>query len=53
MTEPDPEHATQREVQEEASDQGDDPTTRREALETELMDEGASEAGEEIGDPTP
>ncbi len=31
-------------------DGGDDETTSREALETELMDEDASEAGEHIGD---
>lgn len=53
MTERDPEHATQREVQEEAAGEGEDPTTRREALETELLEHGASGAGEEIGDPTP
>ncbi len=53
MTEQDPEQATQEEVQEEAAGGEDDPTTRREALETELMSEGASEAGEEIGEPTP
>ena len=53
MTEADPERATQAEVQEQAAGEADDPTTRREALETELMDEGASEAGEDIGDPTP
>jgi hypothetical protein len=29
---------------------GDDPTTQREELELELMDEGASEEGKEIGD---
>ncbi len=53
MTERDPEQATQREVREEAAGEGEDPMTRREALETELLDEGASEAGEGIGDPTP
>jgi hypothetical protein len=53
MNERDPEQATQAEVHEEAAGTEDDSTTRREALETELMDEGASEAGEEIGDPTP
>ena len=51
MTEP--ERATQEEVREEADSQGDDPVTRREALENELMDDEASGAGEEIGEPTP
>ena len=53
MNRRDPEQATQAEVQEQGTEEGEDPTTRREALETELMDEGASEVGEEIGDPTP
>ncbi len=48
-----PEEATQVEVREEAAGHDDDPVTKREALETELMDEDESEAGEEIGDPTP
>ncbi len=53
MSERDPEQATQEEVRDQAAGEGDDPTTRREALETDLIDKGASEAGEEIGDPTP
>ena len=50
MADDDPEQATQHEVREDAADEGDDPVTRREALETELMDEGKSGEGEEIGD---
>jgi len=53
MNQWDPEQATQAEVRQEGAEEGEDPTTRREALETELMDEDASEVGEEIGDPTP
>ncbi|MDP9071094.1 MAG: hypothetical protein M3N68_07380 [Actinomycetota bacterium] len=53
MPERDPEQATQDEVRDQAAGQDDDPVTSREALETDLMDQGASEAGEEIGDPTP
>ena len=53
MNEHDPGQETQREVEEEAANTGDDQVTRREALETELMDEGASEEGEDIGQPTP
>ena len=53
MSEQDPEQQTQREVEEEAAGTGDDPVTKREALETELMEEGASEEGEDIGQPTP
>lgn len=53
MDERDPEAATQREVREEASTEEDDPVTSREELEVELMDEGASEAGEDIGQSTP
>ena len=48
-----PEQVTQEEVREEAQGEGDDPVTKREALENELMDEGSSEAGEGIGEPTP
>ncbi len=47
-----PEQATQEELREEADRQGDDPVTRREALENELMDEGESAAGEGLGEPT-
>ena len=45
--------ATQREVEEDAARTGDDPITSREALETDLMDKGASDEGEDIGEPTP
>lgn len=53
MNERDPEKRTQDEVKEEASSEDDDPVTSREALEVGLMDEGASEAGEDIGQETP
>jgi hypothetical protein len=53
MDDTDPERATQDEVREEAAGAGDDPVTRREALENELMDEDESGAGEGIGEPTP
>ena len=53
MNERDPEEVTQEEVREEAAVEEDDPVTRREELEVELMDEGESEAGEDIGQPTP
>ncbi|MGH9176986.1 MAG: hypothetical protein ACRD0N_00325 [Acidimicrobiales bacterium] len=53
MNERDPEEVTQEEVREEASTEEDDPVTRREELEVGLMDEGDSEAGEDIGQPTP
>ncbi len=53
MSERDPEQVTQDEVREDATTHGDDPVTKREALETELMEEEGSGAGEEIGDPTP
>ena len=45
----DPEERTQAEVREDAARTPDDPTTRREELELELMDEDESEAGEHIG----
>ena len=48
-----PEQATQDELREGAGGQGDDPVTKREALENELMDEGESGSGEDIGEPTP
>lgn len=50
MDEHDPETATQREVQEDAAAIDDDPVTRREALEQDLMAGGESEAGEDVGD---
>ena len=53
MSERDPEQATQEEVREEAGREGEDPVTRREALETDLMEGDESAAGEEIGDTTP
>lgn len=53
MSERDPEEQTQHEVREEAAGEPDDPITSREELEVELMDEGASDAGEEIGQHTP
>ena len=49
----DPEKQTEREVEREAAVEPDDPTTAREELELELMDEGESAAGTEIGDETP
>ena len=53
MNERDPEETTQAEVREEAAVEDDDPVTSREELEVELMDEGASDAGEDIGETTP
>ena len=53
MNERDPEEATQEEVREEAAAEEDDPVTSREELEVELMEAGASDAGEDIGQPTP
>jgi hypothetical protein len=38
------------ELEEEAAERNPDRQTRREALELELMDEGRSEAGEDVGD---
>ncbi len=53
MDERDPEQATQEEIREEAGREDEDPVTRREALETQLMDEEGSSEGEAIGEPTP
>ncbi|HUP70212.1 MAG TPA: hypothetical protein VM142_10410 [Acidimicrobiales bacterium] len=53
MTDSDPEAATQQEVQEEADATEEDPVTSREALEQDLMAEGKSKAGEELGDEAP
>lgn len=53
MSECDPEATTGREVQEDAAATDDDPVTRREEMEHDLMAEGASEAGEELGDEMP
>lgn len=52
MTEQDPEARTQQEIREDAQREGDDPDTSREELELDLMDAGASDAGEVIGDET-
>ena len=41
---------TEREIEHEAAIEPDDPTTAREELELELMEEGESEEGEEVGD---
>jgi hypothetical protein len=38
------------ELEEEAAERNPDPQTRREALELELMEEGRSEAGEDVGE---
>ena len=46
----DREKLTEREIEHEAAVEPDDPTTAREELELELMDEGDSEEGEEIGE---
>ncbi len=53
MSDRDAEQVTQDEVREEAASHHDDPVTKREALETELMEEDSSPSGEEIGEPTP
>ena len=44
---------TAEELDEEATVRNPDETTRREALELELEDEGRSDLGEEIGDEMP
>lgn len=44
----DKEAETEREIEEEAAHEPDDPITSREALEEELMDEGRSAEGEHI-----
>ena len=53
MNDPDPEAVTQEEVKEEAAAEPDDPVTSREELEVGLMDEGASDDGEDIGQEMP
>lgn len=53
MNEPTPEDKTQHEIREEAVGEPDDPITKREELETELIDEGESAAGAGIGDQMP
>jgi hypothetical protein len=42
------EEETEREIEEDAADEPEDPITSREALEEELMEEGRSEEGEHI-----
>jgi len=42
------EEETEREIREEAAEEPEDPITRREALEEELMEEGRSDAGKQI-----
>jgi hypothetical protein len=42
------EEETEREIEEEAAAEPEDPITSREALEEELMDEGRSDQGEHI-----
>lgn len=46
----DPEDDAQAEIEEQAAREPVDETTAREGLETELMDEDESEAGEDIGE---
>lgn len=53
MSERDPETETQKEVREDAAAGEEDPVTSREAKEQDLMAEGESEAGEELGDQMP
>lgn len=53
MNDRDPEAETQDEVKEQAAVEDDDPVTSREELEVGLMDEGASAAGNDIGQETP
>jgi hypothetical protein len=52
MAERDPEEQTQQEIKTDAAREPDDPQTAREELELDLMETDASEAGEEIGEPT-
>ena len=47
----DAEDRVEAEIEEEAAKEPVDQTTAREAFETELMDEGESEEGAEIGEP--
>ena len=44
----DPEELSEREIEEEAASEPDDPITRREEIEQELMEEGRSEEGEHL-----
>jgi hypothetical protein len=47
---PEPTDGTKEELEEEAAERNPDETTRREALELELEEEGRSDLGAEIGD---
>ena len=49
MTNRNPEDATQDEVREQAQLAPDDPHTKREDIELDLMDEDESERGEQLG----
>ena len=53
MADTDPEIETQKELRQDAAGAGDDPVTSREETEQELMAEGQSEAGEDLGDEMP
>lgn len=46
----DREELSEAEIEREAANEPDDPITRREELEQELMEEGESEEGEDIGE---
>ena len=48
--EKDPEEHTQDEIRRDAKQEPDDPVTQREELELDLMEEGKSEEGEDIGE---
>jgi len=50
MPDNDPEERTQEEIRKEAPTEPDDPVTHREEIELELMEEGKSDEGEEIGE---
>lgn len=43
-----PEELSEREVEAEAAEEPEDPITRREEIEQDLMEEGRSEAGEHL-----
>ena len=49
-TEPRPDQQTEDEIEEDAATSTPDPITKREALETALIDEDQSEIGEHIGE---
>ena len=50
MPDKDPEEKTQEEIRKEAPAEPDDAQTHREEIELELMEEGKSDEGEEIGE---